>query len=332
MNKRNALTELVSQSEIASFLQKIKTATAPAVLRGLCKHWPLVSHGTTASSLGSYFAQFSNDKPIQCFHANASEKGRYFYNAVFDGFNFSRQRTTLTALCEQLCQQDESAGSYYMGSTAVDYILPGLRTQNDISTLSDAPLVSLWLGNRSIIAAHYDSTQNLACVLAGKRRFRILAPEYADALYPGPIDFTPAGQPASLVDFNAPNYQAFPKFAEAEANMLDVTLLPGDAIFIPALWWHHVQADGHCNAMMNYWWRNAADYAPAPMDAMMLSIIAIRDLPEEERKVWQRYFKDAVFEPTKVSHIPEHARGILGKLSNDTVRKVRQLLLQKLNR
>ena len=34
-------------------------------------------------------------------------------------------------------------------------------------------------------------------------------------------------------------------------------LEPGDAIYIPALWWHAVQATGELNVLVNYWWNEA---------------------------------------------------------------------------
>ena len=37
-------------------------------------------------------------------------------------------------------------------------------------------LASLWLGNRTRIAAHYDLPDNLAVVAAGRRRFTVFPP------------------------------------------------------------------------------------------------------------------------------------------------------------
>ena len=56
----------------------------------------------------------------------------------------------------------------------------------------------IWLGHASDISAHYDTVDNLACVVAGRRRFTLYAPELMGKLYPGPIDHTMAGQPVSL--------------------------------------------------------------------------------------------------------------------------------------
>ena len=32
-------------------------------------------------------------------------------------------------------------------------------------------------------------------------------------------------------------------------------LEPGDAIYIPTLWWHHVRSHSPLNILLNYWWQ-----------------------------------------------------------------------------
>ena len=35
-------------------------------------------------------------------------------------------------------------------------------------------------------------------------------------------------------------------------------LQPGDAIFIPSLWWHQVESLSAVNGLVNYWWTDTA--------------------------------------------------------------------------
>ena len=63
----------------------------------------------------------------------------------------------------------------------------------------------MWLGNRAIVAPHYDIHDNLACVVAGRRKFNLFPPEQIENLYPGPTLVTPGGVPVSMVDLNQPD-------------------------------------------------------------------------------------------------------------------------------
>ena len=104
----------------------------------------------------------------------------------------------------------------YAGGIPIRKHLPGLsRYSGDDAGYEQATLISLWLGNRTHTAAHWDQSQNLACVVAGRRRFTLFPPEQLKNLYVGPLEFTLAGQPTSLVDIDAPDLENHPRFAEA---------------------------------------------------------------------------------------------------------------------
>ena len=140
-------------------------------------------------------------------------------------------------LTEQESGEDRLA--IYVGSTPVDTWLPGFRDANDIKIPAEEALVSFWLGNQTRISAHYDYPDNIACVVAGRRRFTLFPPEQVGNLYVGPIDKTPSGQAISLVDFSNPDLAQFPKFELAMEAGCEAVCEPGDAIYIPSLWWHH---------------------------------------------------------------------------------------------
>ena len=130
--------------------------------------------------------------------------------------------------------------------------------------------MSIWIGNRTVATAHFDMTHNLACCMVGRRRFSLFPPEQVHNLYPGPLEPTPGGQVISMVNFDAPDFERFPRFREALAAGQVAEIEPGDVLFYPAMWWHHVQALESFNTMINYWWtttpaihRFAADHAAA---------------------------------------------------------------------
>ncbi|RBD47184.1 cupin-like domain-containing protein, partial [Xanthomonas oryzae] len=262
--------------------------------------------------------------------------GRFFYNADMSGFNFRRERVPLGVVLDTLLRDLDNAQppAIYVGSTTLDTYLPGLRAHNPIALPQSEPLASIWMGNRTRIPAHQDLPDNLACVVAGRRRFTLFPPEQLANLYIGPLDLTPAGQPVSLVDIAAPDLLRFPRYAQALEHALVAELLPGDALFIPSMWWHHVEALESFNVLVNFWWRQSPAYMDSPMNALMLALLTIRDLPAEQRATWQEVFRHYVFEAdgTTTAHLPDAARGVLAPMDDARARSLRARLLQRLNR
>ncbi len=315
---------------------EILNSNQPLVLRGLTSSWPMVAAAKhSANRATEYLGNFDSGKPLTAMVGDADMAGRVFYNADFSGFNFDYQRLRLAEVLEKLLNKagKNAPQTVYVGSTNVDHWLPGFRQQNDLNLAKQDPIVSVWIGNQSRIAAHYDFPTNIACSVAGRRRFILFPPDQLDNLYVGPLDITPAGQPISLVDFNAPDYQRFPKFRQALESAQIVELAPGDAILIPSMWWHHVEALDDFNVLVNYWWRSTPKYLGGPLNVLQHAILGLRDLPPEQREVWRQLFDYYIFSPNaeSIEHIPEHARGVLNPIDADTAKQLRSMLAQKLS-
>lgn len=310
-------------------------STEPLVLRGLVDSWPMVevARGTVQQTL-EYLSQFSTDEPLTVFRGRAEIGGRVFYNEDFSGFNFDTDQLSMAVVASHILNNIDQpqAPMFYVGSTMIDKWFPGFRSKNDLSLQEYDPLVSIWMGNQSRIPAHYDFADNIACCVAGRRRFILFPPDQLSNLYVGPLDFTPAGQPISLVDFANPDFEQFPRFEEALKYAQVVELEPGDAIRIPSMWWHHVEALDSFNVLVNYWWRNSPSFMGGPLNVLQHAMLGLRDLPPEQRAVWQDLFKYYVFEPNQenFAHIPERARGVLNSLTEDAAKQIRALLINRL--
>jgi hypothetical protein len=313
------------------------SSTEPLLLKGLVAEWPIVKAARESpAAVDQYIRQFYRNAAVVAFSAPPETEGRIFYNEDLTGFNFQRARVKLDTVLDNLTQysSDKQSPAFYVGSTAVDVCLPGFREENDVELGGLDPLASIWLGNRTSIAAHYDLPDNLACCAAGRRRFILFPPGELENLYVGPLDFTPAGQPISLVDFDQPDFDRHPKFRTALQNARVAELEPGDAIFIPSMWWHHVESLDPFNVLINYWWRQSPGWMGAPVNALDHALLCIRDLPEAQRRAWQEIFRFYVFEFEKeaAEHIPEPSRGVLSPIDDETARKLRAQLLNRLNR
>lgn len=325
----------ITDATDASLTKELLTSNSPVILRGLIRDWPLVKKSNQSQHQASnYLKKFSNQTRVRAFTAAPKEKGRFFYNEDLSGFNFAPSTTDVDTLLDNLSdyQSLNDPSGLYMGSTSIDHILPGFRQQNDIPALADKPLISIWIGNQSRIAAHYDVTDNIACVAAGTRRFTLFPPNQLDNLYIGPLDFTPAGQSASLVDFDKPDLVKFPKFTEAMKHAQVAELKAGDGIFIPSMWWHHVEGLSKFNILINYWWRQVDHHLGAPMDALNHALLSIKDLPKAQRDAWRGIFEHYVFAPQQQTHIPKDKQGVLAPISEPVARKLRTSLVNNLNR
>ena len=316
----------------------ILISNEPIILKGLVENWPIVrAANESAEQAANYLNQYYQGMSVGMGVSDNKNKGRLFYNEDFSGFNFSKQAAQLDEVLTQLLasQDDAKADSLYVGSTHVDKLLPNFRQENDIAALSQyQPLVSLWLSNQSRIAAHHDMPSNIACCVAGKRRFTLFPPDQLANLYIGPIDHTPAGQAISLIDFHQPDFAKFPKFKTAIKHGLVAELAPGDALYLPSLWWHHVEGLSKFNLLINYWWQTSSSHMGAPMDAMMHALLNIKSLPVEQKKAWFEMFKHYVFndDPDALSYIPKAQLGLLDSTSDKSSRQIRSMLINKLNR
>jgi hypothetical protein len=321
------------------FEKTIKPRGRPAVLRGLARDWPATRAGRESpQSLSAYLKAFYTGLPVPVFEGPPSIRGRFFYNDSLDGFNFESKRALLGEVLDRLCHAlgNPASPALYAGSVSLPIYLPGFAAANNARTLVtvNSVLESIWIGNRTCIAPHFDNTENLACVVGGRRRFTMFPPDQIKNLYVGPLDKTPAGQPVSLVDVRNPDLDRFPRFAEAAATAEVAELAAGDAVYVPALWWHNVEALEEFNVLVNYWWRDVPDYFESPSNSLLHCLLTLKSLPPAQRRSWQAIFEYLIFQPegNALEHLPPEVRGLFGELTQANADRIRSILLKNLSR
>ncbi|MET3663409.1 cupin-like domain-containing protein [Caulobacter sp. 1776] len=319
----------------AGFAATVSGPCKPVVLRGLCRRWPVVEAGAGGwAALSDYLARLDAGRAGQAFVGAPAIAGRYDYGDGPDGFNFERASLTLAQVLDRIGQAaaDPSLPSVYMGSLPADDFAPRFADENPIDILPPLARPRLWVGNASRIACHYDSFDNLACVVAGRRRFTLYPPDAIGDLYVGPIDHTLAGQPISLAAGAAPDDPRYPRFAAAADRAIVVELEPGDALYLPKLWWHQVEALDPANLLVNYWWDAFAAGPDAPYVTMMLAMIAIAERPAAEREAWRAFFDHYVFRPGghPLAHMPAERHGLLGPLADGNYGRIRAIAMKML--
>jgi len=324
----------------ARFESDVIPADEPAILRGLANHWPAVARGRESTpAIAQYLAALDQGTPSAAVLLPPEEEGRLSYDERMDGFNFMRTPRTVTQVLEQVLRYArlDKAPAVAMQSAKVSQCLPGFAAANPMPLLDARVEPRAWIGSAIITPAHFDESHNIAVCVAGRRRFTVFPPEQVANLYVGPLDNTPAGMPMSLVDFAKPDLRRFPRFAEAWASARVADLAPGDALYLPPLWWHHVQSLERFNMLVNYWWLAAAPGRAVPpfaLDALMHVAATVRALPDAQRAAWRHLFEHYVFDTGRdvTGHIPPERQGVLGEMSAEDHAALRKLLSERLSR
>src|SRR5688500_4335814 len=320
------------------FRTEIAPLRRPAVLRGLAADWPAVRAGRDSpEALCGYLRAFDVGRPAPTFLGPPQIKGQFWYREDMRGLNYQvRQAPPSELLDALLAMQDEAEpGSFYAGAVPVREHFPEFSRDNSTDIVGENAVARLWIGNRAIVSTHFDLSENVAVVVGGRRRFTFIPPEQVRNVYVGPFDFTLAGPPVSMVDLQDPDLDRFPRFAEALETAESADLEPGDAVFVPYMWWHHVEALDPVSVLANYWWElTDKPWQGSPFKALAHAIMSIRDLPARERDIWRVWFDHYVFGAghDAVAHLPPHARGPIGDMTPETARAVKAHLIDELKR
>ena len=322
--------------DAADFAAEIADGYCPVVLRGQVADWPAVAAARGGpAAIADYIAGFDRGSTVDVLAGPANIEGRFFYNAAVTGVNFERGTVPLRDLLAELVRMVDQPhpAALYAGAAAAEDHLPGWENANPLGLPTPGGNAKIWIGNRTRVATHYDVSSNIACVVAGRRRFTLFPPEQIRNLYVGPLEFTLAGQPTSMVDLEAPDFEVYPRFAEALDHAQSAELGPGDAIFIPSLWWHNVAALAPLNVLVNTWWGQANE-TPA-FAALIHALLSIRDVAPAERTAWRDWFDHYVFGEDahkSADHLPASARGVLSAASPGRTEQLKRYLQRSLER
>ena len=316
------------------FESQIRSEGRPVLLKGLVDTWPIVGAASTShEQLVSYLKQLDVGASVPTFVAPPRTGGRYFYSDDMRRFNFEKREALFKSILDKLLEQKDQPEQMgiYAGASPTSQTLPEFAGRNPMPLLGQDIIPKIWVGNASKVAPHFDVSENIACVVSGVRRFVIFPPDQIENLYVGPIDYNMAGQPASMVDLSNIDLAKFPKFEQALNHAKIAELHPGDALYLPSLWWHFVQSQGPLNVLVNYWFDELRD--GSPMNVLALALLVIRDLPEKDKAAWRTVFDHYVFSGQSnavVEHIPEAFRGVLGSKSTDRDQKIKAFLQAQL--
>jgi len=160
------------------------------------------------------------------------------------GKSYTIRRDTFRNYCQDLLAGNKRAQSSYLAVANMSQTFPSL--------LPDVPMPVyfqthgklhlgpyLWLA----MAGHYefchiDPDDNFLVMIQGRKQVRLVGHSLAP-LYPNPLG-SQGKTIQSQVNLDNPDLKRFPKFSEAEVE--HCVLSPGEMLFIPAFYWHQVNA------------------------------------------------------------------------------------------
>ena len=182
----------------------------PVILRGLVKDWPVVQAAQVSDQAVCEYPAVLFGRIITHARRPSSRPppvlprrhGRAHLRAPAD-----RTSSTACACCSRTPLTPRPLPSTWTPCPARLLAAVGEALQPPLMPSGDAAHL---IGNAVRVQTHFDLAQNLACVVAGRRRFTLFLPEQLPNLYIGPIDFTPAGPPVSMVDLEAPDHDRYP--------------------------------------------------------------------------------------------------------------------------
>lgn len=310
------------------FHREIVPLGEPAVLEGVVRDWPAVKSASPSPEAAcAYLAGLDSGVEGDAVLVPAGLDGRMFYEPDLSDFNFARRPLTVSQVLQQLARYShfDSPPSVALQCAHVEQCLPAFEAANPMPLMDASVHPRLWLGNAFLTPAHIDELDNLACVVAGRRRFTLFPPEQVTNLYIGPLDFTPAGAPVSMVSLKSPDFERYPRFRDALAAARVAELEPGDALFIPAVWWHHVESFDVVNVLINYWWQQSSwvqEERVSPTKTLLHALLSMRHLPPAHRKGWAELFSHYVFAAEPADHLPASRQGVLDKQAPERVEKL----------
>ena len=226
----------------SEFRELSRNYTRPVLLTGVVKEW--AAHEIWSFE---YMHTILGDLPVCVSH---SPKG-YFDGDPDLGFLGRFQYMTFGDFCRSLAS--EIPQRFYLTQQSLDSkgfcnlkkdmpAVPYFDREKHIST-------NIWIGGGGIVSPlHNDAPHNLFAQIRGRKRFTLYSPANSNYLYAYP----PASKipHMSQVNVDAVDRKRFPLFSHAQAQVLVVE--PGDLLFLPSGWWHHVYSITK-SISINFW-------------------------------------------------------------------------------
>lgn len=220
------------------------------VIRGsVAATWPALVRWNASNHVGNAFkdeglAFFSVHAPFGS-HVRMHSTHRDIKLAAVAGVNWTRPWR------EARMRIDDLFAAKHCAYLLLNMLHAPAALQNDVNVVdfflphSPPHQINAWLSAPTVTTPlHYDLMDNFYAQVAGRKRFLLFPPS---AHWSARIHSTlhPSSRQSHLDLENETQLAQYPELmAELRASATEVVLEPGDVLFIPALWLHHVTTVG----------------------------------------------------------------------------------------
>ena len=238
MNELSKAVEQLERPTTAEF-QPYASAPRPLLIRGAAERWPALTEWTP----DSLAAKSRNAEVPLMKLGTGNPDGRFFYGEETVG---------MSKFSECLELLSGAPARVYMAGVPIAIYLPALA--DDVGRLEFVDdkkqrRSQLWIsGTGSRGPLHYDLDNNIHVLISGRKRFLMF--EYSQSRNLYPCSILSANPHHSRVDAVHPDTNRFSRFGQQQGY--DVTLNPGEMIYIPTGCWHQVITEAPSVAV-NFW-------------------------------------------------------------------------------
>lgn len=212
------------------FFRRFYALNQPLLIRQAVKDWPAVARWNA-----EYLIEKAGDCEVQ-IQARRNQNRNYETES-----SQHRQMTRFGDFVRQVFS-GEASNDVYMTARNGDVngqALAGLWADleplpNMLSGPADARRMFFWIGPAGTVTPlHHDLTNNLMAQVVGRKLVKLIAPDYLPYIYNHFHCY-------SQVDPENVDTAKFPLFERV--RVYDVEIGPGDLLFLPVGWWHHVRS------------------------------------------------------------------------------------------
>ena len=194
----------------------------PVVLQAFASDWPALERWTP-----EFLAERHGHREVEVYDASFARPGRHYMS------NLRKMR--FDEYLDSVLHRDVDLRMFLYNIASR---IPELRADVPVPDLADGfsgRFVFAFFGCRgSVTPTHYDIDMShvFHTAIRGRKRITLFAPSESHALHQHPFTVR------SYVDVDAPDHERFPRLSGARGSQ--VVLEPGETLFIPAAYWHHV--------------------------------------------------------------------------------------------